>query len=132
MKKVLMAASILLLATAAVPASAQGFSLSFGNYGGGYGGYSGSYGNGYGNGYGSYGGGYGNGYGSYGSGRGYYSNPYSGYVSRYREHAQLHRDLGDAHEQAHDEGIYGSGDHADTHDALDSAHEQWHRYNGGY
>jgi hypothetical protein len=140
-KKVLIAASVLLIATAAaIPASAQGFSLSIGSYGGGYDGYYG--GNGYGNsyGYGGYGNGYSSRYGSYGGygsgygNRGYsgYYNPYSSYVNRYREHAQLHRDLGEAHDQAHEEGIYGSADHADTHDALDSAHEQWHRENGGY
>jgi hypothetical protein len=131
MKKILMAASVLLLATAAVPASAQSFfGLSFGsgNYGGGYG---------YGNSYGSYGG-YGNGYGSYGGyGRGYnrgysgYNNPYSSYQNDYREHAQLHHELRHEHSDAHEEGIYGAYDHADTHDGLDSAHEQYH-YDRGY
>jgi hypothetical protein len=141
MKKILMAASVLLLATAAVPASAQSFfglSIGSGNYGGGYG-YGNGYG-GYGNGY-SNNGGYGNGYGSYGSyggyGRGYnrgysgYNSPYSSYQNDYREHAQLHRDLRNAHGDAHEEGIYGAYDHADTHDALDSVHDQYH-YNRGY
>ena len=84
---------------------------------------------GYGNSYGEYGG-YGNAYGSYDG----YSRGYSGYANSYqrdyREHTDLHRQLDDAHAQAHDEGINGYDDHADTHDALDAAHEQYHRQRG--
>lgn len=124
MKKVFIAASVLLLATAAaIPASAQGWSFGFSS-GNGY------YGNGYnGNGYGGY---YGNGYGyPYRRGYGGYYNPYSAYLHERRQHARLHRQLDEAHADAHDEGIYGHQDHADTHDALDEAHEQYHQ-NRGY
>jgi hypothetical protein len=124
MKKLLMAASVLLLVAAAIPASAQGLSLSFGNYGGGYGGNYG--GNGYGYGHthgGNYGGngyGYGNSYGGNYGGNGYGSRhgSYGGYSSGYGNRGYS--------------GHYGSADHAYSHDARDDAHQQYHRYDGGY
>jgi opacity protein-like surface antigen len=75
MKKILlMAASVALLATAAIPASAQSWSFGFstGNNYGNYGGYNRGYG--YNRNY------YNRGYGGY---RGYY-NPYDAYVQQYR------------------------------------------------
>jgi hypothetical protein len=127
MKKLLMAASVILLAGAtAVPASAQSWSFGFSS-GNGYG----SYGDNYGNPYRSY---YGNPYRNYYGGYGYggYYNPYSSYLREYRDHARLHRQLDEAHARAHEEGIYGPDDHADTHDALDAAHERWHENRSGF
>jgi hypothetical protein len=74
--------------------------------------------------------GYGSSHGSHGySG---YCNPKSSYGNRYREYEQLHRDLGEAHDQAHEEGVNGSADHVDTHGALDAELERWYREKGGY
>lgn len=94
---------------------------------GSYDGYYGGSGYGYNSRYRNY-----EGYGSRYGNRGYsgYYSPYSSYGSRSREHSQLHRDLGDAHGQAHDEGIYGRQDHAATHDALGDVHERWHEDRG--
>ncbi len=76
MKIILLAAGVLLMATAAIPASAQSFSFGISS-GNGYSGYGDSY-------YGGYGGGYAPSYG-YGSPylyqRRYYGNPY--YYPRY-------------------------------------------------
>ena len=103
MTKVLLAVGALLLATAAVPASAHDR---------GYGG------NGY--------------YNGYGSGYGYY-NPWREQIRRYREHQRFHHRLRDAHDQADDQGYYDSEDHSDTHDALSGAHHRWHdNHSNGY
>src|SRR5690349_3905393 len=98
MKKTLLIASAILLATAGA-ASAQ-------SYYGGYG-YRGSYGS--------------DGY------RGYYGSlrSYADFVRQMRacrEHARLHRELDAEHAEEHAQGFEGPGDHRDLHDDLDEAH----------
>ena len=112
MNKVLIVSAAFLLATMALPASAE--HRNGGNrYDGGYGGH-----------------GYGPGYNN-----AYYSSYYHRARQQRREHRYLHQELGELHNRAHDEGFYDRHDHADTHDALDSTNEQWHRdhpYYRGY
>jgi hypothetical protein len=130
MYKVLIGAGALLLATTAIPASANDWNGYAYSNGSGYG-YGGSY-NGYGNGYGG-----GGGYNSYGNGYGgnYYShrNYGGGYYDIVRQHVRacqaherLHEALGAAHDQAHDEGFDSSDEHSDVHEALGEAHEGYH------
>ena len=101
MKKVLLAAGALLLATTAVPASAHDW----------------RYDNGYGYGYGN----------SYNGGTYDYYNRARQHLRECRAHRYVHQDLHDLHDQAHDNGFDDGQDHGDTHDALNAAHEQWHR-----
>jgi len=105
MRKLLLGIGALCMASAAVPAFAQGW--------GGYSGY-----------------GYARGYGSYGYGGGY-ADTVRRHVRACRQHERFHERLAEEHATEHDEGFYGRGDHSDAHDALDEAHDEYHDERGG-
>ncbi|HKB96045.1 MAG TPA: hypothetical protein VKB94_04300 [Rhizomicrobium sp.] len=105
MRKLLLGIGALCMASAAVPAFAQGW--------GGYSGY-----------------GYGRGYGSYGYGGGY-ADTVRRHVRACRQHERFHERLAEEHATEHDEGFYGRGEHSDAHDALDEAHDEYHDERGG-
>jgi hypothetical protein len=102
MRKLLLGMGVLFLASAAVPAFAQGW--------GGYSGY-----------------GYGRGYG-YG---GEYADTVRRHVRACRQHERFHERLAEEHATEHDEGFDGRGDHSDAHDSLDDAHDEYHDERGG-
>jgi hypothetical protein len=106
----------LLLASAAVPASAHDWNDDNGGYG--Y------------NGYGYNGYGYNNGSGD----NGYYQQNYYDVVRQHvracREHERFHQRLAEIHNQLHDEGFDSYSEHQDVHDALDAAHDAYHETHG--
>jgi hypothetical protein len=106
MKKLLLGVGALLMASAAVPASAQGWN--------GYSGDGNSYGNNYGD---SYGGGY--------------SDIVRQHVRACRKHERFHERLAEEHDQFHDQGYYGGDNHADEHDELADEHDAYHDRHGG-
>lgn len=99
MLKAMIGAGALLLATAAIPASAHDWD----DQGYGYGGY------------------YSHRY--YG---GDYYDIVREHVRACRAHARFHEELNAAHAEAHEEGFDDSDEHADTHDALNEAHGEYH------
>ena len=105
MKKTLLIAGALFLATSASSAFAQGYN-SYGDQG--YYGRQGSYG-----------------------GQGYLGgqDSYGDYVRLLRacqRHERLHEELGAVHADEHYQGLESRGDHRDLHDAIDEAHDAYH------
>jgi hypothetical protein len=114
MHKALIGAGALLLATAAVPASAHdwGDNNNYGNYDNNYG--SNNYGNGYNSGYG---------YRDYNRGPDY--DTIRWHVRACRQHERFHQTLNHVHEEEHEQGVEDS-DHRDVHQALNEAHQEYH------
>jgi len=104
MKKLLLGAGALLLASTVVPAAAQEW--------GGYSGY--GRGDGYGSGYGSN-----------------YSDVVRQHVRACRQHSRFHDRLSEEHRELHDEGLGNSWDRRDTHDELGDVHDAYHDNHGG-
>ena len=50
----------------------------------------------------------------------------------YGSHGQVHNQLGDAHERAHDEGFESRREHRAYHRALRNIHESYHDERYGY
>ena len=50
----------------------------------------------------------------------------------YGSHGQIHDQLGDAHERAHDEGFESRREHRTYHRALRDTHEGYHDERDGY
>jgi hypothetical protein len=129
MYKALIGAGALLLATAAVPASAHD-GYDDGYYGNGYSnnGYNNNYNNGYNN---NYNNGYdNNGYGYRGYG-GYDYDTIRWHVRACRQHERFHQTLSNVHDQQHEQGLDDYGDHRDVHQALNEAHDEYHENHPG-
>ena len=119
MNKVLLAAAAILVASAAIPASAHSA------YGNGYNQYNNSSGyNGYNNGYG--GSQYGNGY-----DRGYYDNRNREQVRVCLKHQLMHQKLAALGDRISDQGYFDGARHSDSRYYLEARHAKWHRDHPG-
>lgn len=49
----------------------------------------------------------------------------------YSQHSQLHSELGEAHERAHEEGFSSWREHRAYHRALKDLHREYHQENSG-
>ena len=110
MYKALIGAGALLLATAAVPVSAQAWDGNDNGYG---------YNN------------YDHRYGYRGYDGGYDYNTIRWHVRACQRHERYHEALNAAHEAEHDQRYGDYGEHRDVHQTLNEAHEEYHENHAG-